>query len=126
MESQVVTLTTAPSAFGLPGLPYSLGVLAQSQSHDPVFDQAVQAVTFAGYHGLEAAWLPGPQTVLAGQPAQFTLVITNTGNLPATVSLALTADAPAEATLPLAALTLPPFGVAVQGVAAHHGLERCR
>ena len=63
------------------------------------------------------SWLPGPQVVGPGQAANYSLVITNTGNIEAVVQLSITPTPLVPFSLPLAQVTVPAHGSLVQPVA---------
>lgn|GEM_PF-4164114 len=78
--TQTVQLTAADLAFLLPGS-QTFAVMAQSQADSRIQAQDAAAFTVAGSEAVAVAWQPPSQTVTDVLTAQFTLAITNTGNL---------------------------------------------
>jgi uncharacterized membrane protein len=108
-QSQTVQLTGDNLDFVLPQT-YAVIVAATSQDNDQIQHQDSRDVTFATYEAVETAWQPATQTITGTLSANFTLVITNTGNTP--TAYQVTVDAPgASASTNLQQVTVPAHGV---------------
>ncbi len=109
--STVVQYTAGPFTGALPQW-YSFDVTAQSVGNTAVF--STDRVTFAiiGQENLVVAWQPASQTVTNTVTATFSLVITNTGNTLAPLTLTL-GGAGLAAHVALDSFPLPPGMVAV-------------
>jgi uncharacterized membrane protein len=114
-QSQTVQLTAGPLPLVLPQtVPF--WVTAVSQADTRIANEAAATITFTGYEGVEVAWLPTSQTVTNTLAAAFTLVLSNTGNVPTTYQLALdmpglSGQLPAEVTIPAQATAVLPLAV---------------
>ncbi len=114
-QSQTVQLTAGPLPLVLPQS-YPFWVTAVSQADTRIANEAAATITFTGYEGVAAAWLPASQTVTNTLEAAYTLVISNTGNLPTTYQLGLdmpglSGQLPAEVTIPAQATAVLPLSV---------------
>jgi uncharacterized membrane protein len=118
-QSQTVQMSAGPMPLVLPQ-EYLFWVTATSQTNAQISNKAEAAITFAGYEGVELAWLPASQTVTNTLSATFLMVITNTGNVATTYDLAL--QLPGLASLfGTAEITLPAGATAVFPVAVWAG-----
>ncbi len=121
-QSQTVQMSAGPLPLAL-AQEYLFWVTATSQTNEQISNKTEGAITFTGYEGLEVAWLPPSQTISGTFDSDFTLVVTNTGNTSAPVTLALS-GAGLALDVALGHVSLPPQGVAyvpVRVVAAGPG-----
>lgn len=110
-QSQTVQLTTGPLPLVLPQT-YPFWVTAVSQADERIANEAEATITFTGYEGVAVAWLPTSQTVTNTLSADFTLVLSNTGNLPTIYQLGLVMPG-LSGQLPVTALAIPAQGTAM-------------
>ncbi|MDJ0756141.1 MAG: tandem-95 repeat protein [Ardenticatenaceae bacterium] len=94
-ESTVVQLTIDPPDFLISGTTYPLEVTAVAQSDSRISNFDVADVQVSGFPGVDLAWQPLSQEVNAGGSVDYLLTVTNTGNIPLTYDLTLTASGPA-------------------------------
>ncbi len=105
-QSQTVQLTADNLDFVLPQT-YPVIAAAASQGNPQIQHQDMTDVTFIEYEAVEVAWQPPTQTITDSLTAQFTLVFTNTGNIPTEYQLDVSAPGGAVNTLGLNSLLLP-------------------
>ena len=123
-QSQTVQMSAGPMPLVLPQ-EYQFWVTATSQTNAQISNKAEAAITFAGYEGVELAWLPASQTVTNTLSATFLMVITNTGNVATTYDLALQLPGLAnlfgasEITLPAGATAVLPVLVSAGAAGAY-------
>lgn len=106
-ESQTVQLTTLPFLAALPQS-YLLQVMATSVTNADVLDVDSLVVTFTGYTAVDVEWLPDSQTADGTTDVKYLLILTNTGNLPASVSFTGSTFDGLSAELSLTNITLAP------------------
>ena len=106
--SATVQLTSAPLDFVTPQS-YPLSVVACAQSTPQVCNATTATVSFTEFAGVDVHLWPAAQTVSATLPAQYLMVVTNTGNIGTHYTLAATSIPPLDVlALDLADLYIPP------------------
>ena len=116
----VVQYTAGPFTGALPQV-YGLSVEARSGENTAVLGNDRTAFTLVAQEGVAVAWLPPSQNISNTFAANFTLALTNTGNIATTYSLTLSgaglalAEVPAEILLPPGMSARIPVAVLANG-----------
>ncbi|MBK8987727.1 MAG: VCBS repeat-containing protein [Chloroflexi bacterium] len=108
--SQTVQLTVDGLDSLLPQS-YLVNVAAVSQVNPAIHADDTTAVTLTGYEGVTVVWEPATQMVTDTLTAQFTLVVSNTGNVSAVFDVELNVPG-AEAETAVTQIILPPGSAA--------------
>jgi hypothetical protein len=92
--------------FTLPG-DYLVGVLGESQTQGQIRDEDTYSVAITEHEAVQVTWLPATQAVSDTLSANFTLIVTNSGNVNTDFALSASATPSADVQLGVQGLPLP-------------------
>jgi uncharacterized membrane protein len=85
-----------------------IGLHAQSQSQANIENEDHAVLTVSAQAGLEVEWRPAAQSLDGTAQANFTLIVTNTGNISSTIQIGINSSPSASVSLSAATIYIPP------------------